>query len=203
MVISLYPTYMTNPQNNGLFWASQYPRQSLLFQLFSPLGAAYRFQTNTNPHGPSIADLLRSNRENRAAKLIWAPCGGLRSIVIGKEIFPLADLIRRDLRIPNSQSFEAPDGFQYRWRPSTNSQDIVMHPSFMDLVIVTALLYRFVLASGLRLALRSRTTLFINLKGLFIYILFFRDVVVCCVRRRVYSNYLGWDRHFVYPLLSV
>jgi len=49
------------------------------------------------------------------AALIW-----LQNIV------PMADLVRRDPRMPNSRVFNGPDGFLYKWRPSTNSQDIVL-----------------------------------------------------------------------------
>ncbi|KAN0133468.1 hypothetical protein V8E53_008636 [Lactarius tabidus] len=186
---------MVNSKNDVFFWTSQDPRQSLLFQLSSPWGVAYRFQIDTNPHGQSTTNLqvlrgIHSNRGDRVAKLIWAPGGGLGRVVIGRKIFPMVNLVRRDPRIPNSRVFDGPDGLQYRWRSSTNSQDIVlqdpnnnviafirptrptrfqglgdvyaelhfirsvgtsvvMHPPFMDLVIVTALLYRFVLAFDL------------------------------------------------------
>ncbi len=60
------------------------------------------------------------------AKLEWAPNGGLGRAVIGKNVFPMADLIRRDPRVPNSRVFNGPDGGQYRWRPSNNNQDIVL-----------------------------------------------------------------------------
>jgi hypothetical protein len=191
--VNSYPTYMANSQNDVLFWTSQDPRQSQLFQLSNRRGAAYRFQTDTDPRGQSTTDLLReirSNREDRVARLIWAPSGGLGRVVIGKKIFPMANLVRQDPRIPNSRVFHGPDGHQYRWTSSTNSQDMVLqdphnnvvafirptrptrfqgrgdvyaelhfipsagtgivrHPPFIDLVIVTALLYRFVLAFGL------------------------------------------------------
>lgn len=60
------------------------------------------------------------------AKLEWAPGGGLGRATIGKNILPMVELVRRDPRMPNSRLFHGPDGLQYRWRPSTNSQDIVL-----------------------------------------------------------------------------
>ncbi|KAF8261599.1 hypothetical protein EI94DRAFT_1512424, partial [Lactarius quietus] len=178
--------------NDVLSWTSQDPRQS---QLFNQWGVIYRFQTDTNAHGQSITILwraIRVNREDRVARLDWAPGGGLGRAVIGRKLLPMADLIRRDPQIPDSRIFIGPDGFQYRWRPSTNSRDIVlqdhknnviafirptqpirhqgpgdvygelhflrsagagigivMHPPLMDLVTVTAMLYRFASAFDL------------------------------------------------------
>ncbi|KAI9429844.1 hypothetical protein BJY52DRAFT_100473 [Lactarius psammicola] len=186
-----YPTSTANTQNEVLSWTSQDPRQSLLF---SPWGIVYRFQTDTNAPGQLITILwrtIRSNKEDRVAKLEWAPNGGLGRATIGRTPLPMADLIRRDPQLPNSRVFTGPDGFQYRWRPSpnTNSQDIglqdpnnnviafirptrptryqvgdvyaelhfvrsagtgiVMHPPLMDMVTVTAMLYRFASAYNL------------------------------------------------------
>jgi len=66
-----------NTQNDVLSWTSQDPRQS---QLFSPWGGVvYRFQTETNAQGQSVTILWRaisSNKEDRVAKLEWAPDGG-------------------------------------------------------------------------------------------------------------------------------
>ena len=109
-----------------LSWTSQDPRQSLLF---SNGVVVYRFQTDTNAQGLSVTYLwraIRPNKEDRVAKLEWAPGGGLGRAVIGKNVGPMADLVRRDPRMPNSRLFNGPDGFQYRWKPSTNSQDIVL-----------------------------------------------------------------------------
>jgi hypothetical protein len=124
------------------------------------------------------------------AKLEWAPGGGLGRVVIGKNVSSMASLVRQDPRFPNSRLFVGPDGFQYRWRPSSTSQDVVlqdpndnviafirptrptryqglgdvyaelhfvraagagvvMHPPFTDMVVVTAMLYRFALAFNL------------------------------------------------------
>jgi hypothetical protein len=120
-------TNTNNNQEDVLSWTSQDPRQS---QLFSQWGVVvYRFQTDTNAQGQSVTILwraIRSNKEDRVAKLEWAPGGGLGRAVIGKNIYPMADLVRRDPRMPNSRVFNGPDGFQYRWRPSTTSQDIVL-----------------------------------------------------------------------------
>ena len=59
------------------------------------------------------------------AQLDWAPDGGLGRAVIGKNVIPMADLLHRDPRMPNSRVFNGPDGFQYKWT-STNSKDIVL-----------------------------------------------------------------------------
>ncbi|KAI9429840.1 hypothetical protein BJY52DRAFT_1219392 [Lactarius psammicola] len=159
-----------NTQNDVLSWTSQDPRQS---QLFSPWGVVYRFQTDTNAQGKSTTTLwraVRANREDRVARLAWSPGGGLGHAVIGKNvIIPMADL--------------------YRWRPATNSPDVVLqdpnddviafirptrptrhqmgevyaelhlvrsagagvvtHPPLMDMVTVTAMLYRFASAFNL------------------------------------------------------
>ena len=187
--IDSYPTLMADSQNDVLFWTSQDPRQS---QLFSQWGAVYRFQTDVNAHGRSVTSVwraIRANKEDRVARLEWAPGGGLGRAVIGKNVSPMADLVRRDPRMPSSRVFNGPDGLQYRWRPSTNSQDIVlqdpdnnviafirptrpkryqlgdvyaelhfirsagagvvMHPPLMDMVTVTAMLYRFASAFDL------------------------------------------------------
>jgi len=117
---------MASNQNDVLSWTSQDPRQS---QLFSPWGVVYRFQTETNTQGQSITTVwraIRANREDRVARLEWGPGGGLGRAVIGKHHLPMADLVRRDPRLPNSRVFNGPDGFQYRWRPSTTNQDIVL-----------------------------------------------------------------------------
>lgn len=117
---------MTSNQNDVLSWTSQDPRQS---QLFSPWGVVYRFQTEPNSQGQSTTTVwraIRPNREDRVAKLEWGPNGVLGRAVIGKHHLPMTDLVRRDPRIPNSRVFNGPDGFQYRWRPSTTNQDIVL-----------------------------------------------------------------------------
>ncbi|KAF8261604.1 hypothetical protein EI94DRAFT_1745593 [Lactarius quietus] len=112
--------------NDVFSWTSQDPRQSLLF---TEWGVVYRFQTDTNEQGQSTTILWRTigpNKENQVAKLQWAPGGGLGRAVIGKNTYPMADLIRQDPQMPNSRVFNGPDGLQYRWRPSTTSQDIVL-----------------------------------------------------------------------------
>jgi len=118
---------MSNPQEDVLSWTNQDPRQSKLFTRWGDV--VYRFQTDTNAQGQSVTILwrsIRSNKEDRVAKLEWAPGGGLGRAVIGKNIYPMADLVRRDPRVPNSRVFNGPDGFQYRWRPNPTgtNQDI-------------------------------------------------------------------------------
>ncbi|OCH88310.1 hypothetical protein OBBRIDRAFT_94277 [Obba rivulosa] len=170
-----------------LSWTSQDPRQS---QLFSSNGVLYRFQTEPNAQGNSVTTLwraIRPTKEDRVAKLEWAPNGGLGRAVIGKSTLPMADLVRPDDSVYNGRVFNGPDGYTYRWRPAPNSSDIVdqnnnviafyrsirparynigevhgelhfvrnagagvvMHPPLMDLVTVTAMLYRFCMAYGL------------------------------------------------------
>jgi hypothetical protein len=93
---------MAGNQNDVLSWTSQDPRHS---QLFSPWGVVYRFQvrmnqhrtapmvltrlsqTETNAQGQSTTTVwraIRANKEDRVAKLEWAPGGGLGRAVIGK-----------------------------------------------------------------------------------------------------------------------
>ncbi|KAJ3551858.1 hypothetical protein NM688_g4464 [Phlebia brevispora] len=118
---------MSAGNNEVLSWTSQDPRQS---QLFSSYGVLYRFQTDTNAHGQSVTTLwrtIRANKEDRVAKLEWAPNGGLGRAVIGKSTLPMADLVRIDPRVPDSRIFNGPDGYQYRWQPSLNAtNDIVL-----------------------------------------------------------------------------
>ncbi|KAK0490700.1 hypothetical protein IW261DRAFT_1323378 [Armillaria novae-zelandiae] len=174
---------MATPPDDILSWTNQDPRES---QLFNSWGVVYRFQTTVNPNGQSVTTLwrsIRTNKEDRVAKLEWAANGGLGRIVIGKNTLPMSDLVLADPRIYGSRVFNGPDGQQYRWRPSTTSSDIVlqdangaviaffrpthptryqigdvygelhfirtagsgtvMHPPIMDMVTVTAMLYRF------------------------------------------------------------
>ena len=125
--VTFVSTKVSTINNDVLSWTSQDPRQS---QLFNQWGVVvYRFQTDTNAQGQSVTYLwraIRSNKEDRVAKLEWAPGGGLGRAVVGKSICPMVDLVHRDPRMPNSRVFNGPDGFQYRWRPSTTSQDIVL-----------------------------------------------------------------------------
>ncbi|EED84492.1 predicted protein [Postia placenta Mad-698-R] len=110
---------MASSGNEVLSWTSQDPRQS---QLFGSYGVLYRFT------GVSVTTLwraIRANKEDRVAKLEWAPNGGLGRAVIGKSTLPMADLVRPDPRATNCRMFNGPDGYQYRWRPSNSSSDIV------------------------------------------------------------------------------
>ena len=108
MFADSYPTYIPNSQNDVLLWTSQDPRQSLLL---CQLGVVYRFQTDTNAQGQSVTELwraIRSNKGGRVAKLIWAPGGGLGRAVIGKNIWSMDYLVRRDPLVPNSRVFRVP-----------------------------------------------------------------------------------------------
>ncbi|EEB93758.1 hypothetical protein MPER_07549 [Moniliophthora perniciosa FA553] len=67
-----------------LSWTNQDPRES---QLFNSWGLLYRFQTTVSANGTSVTTLwraIRSNKEDRVAKLEWAANGGLGRIVMGK-----------------------------------------------------------------------------------------------------------------------
>ncbi|KAH9853776.1 hypothetical protein C2E23DRAFT_867777 [Lenzites betulinus] len=118
---------MANANDEVLSWTSQDPRQS---QLFSTYGVLYRFQTDTNAQGTSVTTLwrtIRANKEDRVAKLEWAPNGGLGRAVIGKSTMPMADLVRPDPSYYNSRIFNGPDGYQYRWRPAGNpAMDVLL-----------------------------------------------------------------------------
>ncbi|EGO01780.1 hypothetical protein SERLA73DRAFT_85661 [Serpula lacrymans var. lacrymans S7.3] len=112
--------------NDVLSWTNQDPRES---QLFNSWGVLYRFQTVVSPNGQSTTTLwraVRTNKEDRVAKLEWAPNGGLGRAVIGKNTVPMADLVRADPRHQGARVFNGPDGLPYRWRPSGSSADIVL-----------------------------------------------------------------------------
>ncbi|EIW61713.1 uncharacterized protein TRAVEDRAFT_143777 [Trametes versicolor FP-101664 SS1] len=107
--------------NEVLSWTSQDPRDS---QLFGSYGVLYRFQTDRNNQGQTVTTLwraIRANKEDRVAKLEWAPGGGLGRAVIGKSTLPMSDLVRIDPRHYNSRVFNGPDGYEYRWRQTTNT----------------------------------------------------------------------------------
>jgi hypothetical protein len=118
---------MNVASNDILSWTNQDPRES---QLFNSWGVLYRFQTTVGPAGQSITTLwraIRTSKEDRVAKLEWAPNGGLGRAVIGKNTVPMADLVRPDPRIQGARVFNGPDGLQYRWRPS--GHDFVLQDS--------------------------------------------------------------------------
>ncbi|KJA30107.1 hypothetical protein HYPSUDRAFT_126507 [Hypholoma sublateritium FD-334 SS-4] len=174
---------MAAASNDVLSWTNQDSRES---SLFNSWGVVYRFQTTVAQNGQSLTTMwraLRPNKEDRIAKLEWAPNGGLGRVMMGKQGLRMSDLARPDPAIYNARSFTGPDGLQYRWRPSTTSVDIVlqdpngviiaffrptrqtryqigdvygelhfirtaglgtvMHPPMMDMVTLTAMLYRF------------------------------------------------------------
>ncbi|KAF8268300.1 hypothetical protein EI94DRAFT_1771662 [Lactarius quietus] len=119
---------MSTTQEEKYLWTSQDPRQS---QLVNQWGVGtYRFQTDANAQGQSVTTLwraIRSNKEDRVGKFEWPPGPPVPGRTqIGKNIYPMADLVRKDPRVPNSRVFNGPDGFVYRWRPSTNSQDVML-----------------------------------------------------------------------------
>ncbi|KIM91019.1 hypothetical protein PILCRDRAFT_811532 [Piloderma croceum F 1598] len=118
--------------NNGevLSWTNQDPRES---QLFNSWGVLYRFQTAVGPDGLSTTTLfraLRKNKEERVARLEWAPNGGLGRAQIGKNTVSMLDLVQQDQRMHGARVFSAPDGMLYRWTPSASSRDVqLMDPN--------------------------------------------------------------------------
>ncbi|KZP24637.1 hypothetical protein FIBSPDRAFT_784497 [Athelia psychrophila] len=109
-----------------LSWTSQDPRES---QLYNTWGVQYRFQTVVDQNQLSTTTLfraLRKGKEERVAKLEWAPGGGLGRAQIGKNTVSMSDLIQKDPRAQGSRWFTAPDGLIYRWIPSTTSRDILL-----------------------------------------------------------------------------
>ncbi|KAI6105739.1 hypothetical protein F5141DRAFT_1064820 [Pisolithus sp. B1] len=113
------------PSTDVLSWTNRDPRES---QLFNSWGVLYRFSTVVNPSGQSTTTLwraVRTNKEDRVAKLEWAANGGLGRAVIGKNAVPMADLVRPDPRCPGARMFNAPDGLSYCWRPNAGSPDVV------------------------------------------------------------------------------
>jgi len=169
--------------NDVLSWTNQDCRESILFNSW---GILYRFQTTTAPNGHSVTTMwraLRPNKEDRIAKLEWAPNGGLGRVVMGKNSLRMVDLARPDPVVYGARSFTGPDGSSYRWRPSTTNSDILLqdasneviaffrptrqtryqigdvfgelhfirtagmgtvtHPPIMDMVTLSAMLYRF------------------------------------------------------------
>jgi len=109
-----------------LSWTNQDPRES---QLFNSWGVLYRFQTSQQPSGQvvtTVSRAVRANKEDRVAKLEWAPNGGLGRAIIGKHTVPMADLVRLD-RAYGARMFNGPDGLPYRWRPSSSSPASDVH----------------------------------------------------------------------------
>ncbi|KAF8326947.1 hypothetical protein F5887DRAFT_1192486, partial [Amanita rubescens] len=109
-----------------LSWTNQDPRES---QLFNSWGVVYRLSTVVSSNGQSTTTLWRTanaNREDRVARLEWASNGGLGRAVIGKNAVPMSDLVRPDPRYPGARIFNAPDGLQYRWRPSSKAPEVLL-----------------------------------------------------------------------------
>ncbi|KDQ64750.1 hypothetical protein JAAARDRAFT_52699 [Jaapia argillacea MUCL 33604] len=116
-------------------WTSQDPRNS---KLFNSWGVLYRFQTEVAPNGQTITTVYRTSRpgkEDRAARLEWAPNGGLGRAVIGKSQLPMADLVRPDNRIQGSRVFNGPDGLPYRWRPHGN-EVVLQDPNGITIAVL-------------------------------------------------------------------
>ncbi|KDN50041.1 hypothetical protein RSAG8_01377, partial [Rhizoctonia solani AG-8 WAC10335] len=112
-----------------LSWTSQDPRESSLFT--THWGVLYRFTTE-NAGGRMVTTLhraIRQGREDRVAKLEWASNGGLGRAVIGRQIVPMADLVRPDGGF-GSRTFNGPDGYPYQWSPSSDNQDSLVSDGF-------------------------------------------------------------------------
>jgi len=120
---------LNSTSDDILSWTSQDARES---QLFNSWGVLYRFQTVVNGNGKSVTTLwrmIRPNREDRVAKFEWSTSGSLGRVIIGKNAFPMADLVRPDPSIQGARLFNGPDGVEYRWRPSTTSSDVLLQDS--------------------------------------------------------------------------
>lgn len=120
--------------NDVLSWTNQDLRESLLFNAY---GVLYRFQTTAQPNGQSVTTLykvIRPNKEDRVAKLEWSANGLLGRAVIGKSTSPMSDLVRRDHPGSGARMFTAPDGFSYRWVPSSNSPDVLLQDTAGNVV---------------------------------------------------------------------
>ncbi|KAF8623415.1 hypothetical protein AX15_006358 [Amanita polypyramis BW_CC] len=129
LLSAIYPAVSSAASDDIFSWTSQDPRDS---QLFNSWGVAYRFQTIVNANGKSVTTLwrmIRPNREDRVAKFEWASTGCLGRIIIGKNMLPMADLVRPDPSIQGARIFAGPDGCQYRWRPSATNSDILLQDS--------------------------------------------------------------------------
>lgn len=125
---------MTTPGDDILSWTSMDPRES---QLFNSWGVLYRFQTIVNTNGKSVTTLMRMirpNKEDRVAKFEWAANGGLGRVVIGKNMQPMADMVRPDPAIQGARVFNGPDGSVYRWRPSGTGSDVLLQDGNGDVI---------------------------------------------------------------------
>ncbi|KAI0030219.1 hypothetical protein K488DRAFT_87966 [Vararia minispora EC-137] len=122
-----------------LQWTNSDPRESLLFNYASQC-QMYRFSTEPNASGNQVTTLyktIRPNREDKVAKLEWAPNGGLGRAIISKLTVPMVDLVRKDPRYPTSRIFNGPsDGRVYTWTRDANGTDnILLDP---DGVVIAA-----------------------------------------------------------------
>ncbi|PPQ72349.1 hypothetical protein CVT24_002065 [Panaeolus cyanescens] len=175
---------MATASNDILSWTNTDCRESILFNSW---GIVYRFQTTSGSNGQMITTMwraLRPNKEDRVAKLEWAPNGGLGRVILGKHTLRMADITRPEPTVYGCRMFVGPDGLTYSWRPSVSTPtDIelydnsgvkvaffrqtrqtryqigdvygelhflrtagagtVTHPPMMDMVTLTAMLYRF------------------------------------------------------------
>jgi len=132
----------TTSGDEVLSWTSQDPRQSTLF---SNYGVLYRFSTEVHSDGRTVTTLwraIRANKEDRVARLEWSSAGGFGRAVLGKNTYPMADLVRPVGGSPPSRAFNGPDGYQYRWQPSQNRYNDIL---LLDYNNATIAFYRPVL----------------------------------------------------------
>ncbi|TDL29290.1 hypothetical protein BD410DRAFT_14399 [Rickenella mellea] len=122
---------------NVLSWTSDDPRQSQLFNSYGPM---YRFQTDES-RGQRVTTITKSispgsrgGRDDKVAKLEWAPNGGLGRAIIGKSMMSMVDLVKPDPRNFAYRTFSAPDGQTYRWRPGGNVHDVVLQDPYGNVI---------------------------------------------------------------------
>ncbi|CAA7268306.1 unnamed protein product [Cyclocybe aegerita] len=132
----LVPLPRIAPQSdNILLWTNQDSRESILFNFY---GIAYRFQTSVLQGHPAITTMwrtIRLNKEDRIARLEWAPNGGLGRVVVGKNTLGMADLLKADLGNPGMRYFSGPDGCRYYWRhPQSSMPNLSMYDTMGNVV---------------------------------------------------------------------
>ncbi|KAG8218380.1 hypothetical protein J3R82DRAFT_4000 [Butyriboletus roseoflavus] len=117
---------MAASTNDVLSWTNQDPLLSLHLGVGDPDNPPQTVVSGSGQSTTTLWRAVRANREDRVAKLEWASNGGLGRAVIGKNAVPMSDLVRPDPRHPGARIFNAPDGLQYRWRPSSNTPDVLL-----------------------------------------------------------------------------
>jgi len=129
-----FPSPLHAMASDILSWTSLDPRES---QLFNSWGVLYDFQTIIAANGKSVTTLQRhinQNKKSYIAKFEWAAHGGLGRVIIGKNMLPMADMVRPDPTVQGARVFNGPDGSVYRWRPSGSNADMVLQDSNGDVI---------------------------------------------------------------------